>query len=169
MNKTQISRLPFVISSSVKKTSRIYEITTPIYALPKIVKICHISSHLSKNIDDLFSFIEDNKGDKNLVNICQYGLLPQELWEEKQNKISYFYVQDKLNKLPKNDAKIINDLFKFSNISTIINNQIISVKFRNFISGIYNLDIKYTDFHSGNIMLSDDGQYKLIDFEGFFE
>lgn len=97
-----------------------------------------------------------------VVKIYKFGT-----FEVNQTKY-YYYIMEKLNKLPRScDEEFIN-LFvatykrKNGNVPEFVSN-----KFKLFIKRANAIKLKYKDVHPGNIMIDNGGNYKFIDLESF--
>lgn len=102
---------------------------------------------------------------KNIIENCKDVIVPIKSY----GYISYrngnyiYYIMKKLNKV----SFTTGDLMESSMYNPVPNIKKLDSKQKEFIKKISKINIKYLDFHGGNIVKDNAGNYKLIDLEGF--
>lgn len=153
-----INNLPFNVKkldgNRVRKTTRCSMLETIIF----MEKLC---SYLIKNPDPTIVPVYD---------FCYCGRITDGTHQ-------YEYEMEQLYQLPRDEKRIVDaasdDWYDSgfypsqSKIEIVVASQTEYPDLFNFLESITRLG-RYTDLHSGNLMLDRDGNYRLVDLESFF-
>lgn len=128
-------------------------------------QVLKISYDLEKNEQKFLELLKWARNKKNIVKINKFGQLKDgTIW----------YVMDKLLPIKKSNIRKIFDSYGIEYNCCVLNGEKCecgekyhSLKIKKFFSYINKYKYFYIDMHSGNVMKEKNGNYKLIDLEGF--